>query len=489
LARDPRHLIGAISGQQPASQAAAGGRPSGEAWSVSEVVGRIEAALTESFGRLEVTGEISSFKRWRNGHWYFDLRDRNSVLPCTMRGTHNSRTDVEPEDGMQVLATGRIGYYRQQGKAQLVVTQLRELGRGELLEKLERIKGRLASEGLFDTGRKRALPAHPHRVGVVTSPQGAALQDILKVLRTRSPGVSVLLSPTRVQGHGASKDIAEALRRLDGLGRCDVIIIGRGGGALEDLMSFNMEVVARAIAGCATPVISSVGHETDTTLADLVADARAATPTHAAQLAVRETAAMHEKLRVCERRLEGEMRLLAHRSQQRLSTSARRLDDASRAHRQVAGQTLSELQHRLAACAPGRALADRRRRLDDVRHRLAACSPAGRLQAERERLSRSDLRLTQQVLTRRKEAGHELAAMSARLRALSPLAVLERGYALVEADDGLRTSIEDVAVGDELKLRFADGAARVEVKAVGPTGAPSSTGRADARTDDSRDRD
>lgn len=500
MARPPRSLIGLL--QDPDRAGPGMRRPSADrqalpdgACSVTEVLGRAERAIHQQIGEVLVVGEVSSFRRWRNGNWYFDLRDDHSALPAVMRSGHTHRTDVEPEDGMRVLAHGRMSLYRPQGKVQLLVTRLEAIGRGRFHAHIAQLEQKLLAEGLLDPARKKKLPEVPRRVGIVTSPQGAALQDMIKVLRRRSPGVSILLSPTRVQGNGASRDIAEALRRLDDTGLCDVILIGRGGGSLDDLMSFNMENVARAIVACRTPVISSVGHETDQTIADLVADVRAATPSHAAEIAVAHLGEVRRHLGALGRRLDsaarhrlrreearltadlrrlGEPRLLLYEAREDLGVLSRRLDALAEGRLDEGRRRLEELQARLLARAPARALAERRRRAAHLAERLAAARPAPRAEAARRSLAALHTRLAAAGRRGPAEARQRLREQVARLSALSPLAVLDRGYALVSGPGGVVTSASDLAAGDEVAVRFADGAVQVQV--LGP-GALTGAGR------------
>ncbi len=254
--------------------------------SVSALTGLIKGTLAEAFPALWVKGELTGFKRYGSGHLYFSLKDSGAVLACVMWKGRTGRLAFEPQDGLEVEAFGAISVYEPQGRYQLVVDEMRPAGVGALLLALEELKKQLAAEGLFDTARKRPLPRFPTRVGLVTSPSGAAVRDLVTVLRARWPSIGIVLAPVRVQGEGAAREIAEAIERFDRYGRVDLLIVGRGGGSLEDLWAFNEEPVVRAIAACRLPVISAVGHEVDVTLADFAADVRAATPSNAAELAV-----------------------------------------------------------------------------------------------------------------------------------------------------------------------------------------------------------
>jgi exodeoxyribonuclease VII large subunit len=325
----------------------------------------------------------------------------------------NTRVRVTPRDGLHVLVRARVGLYEPRGEYQLVVEHLEEAGEGALRRRFEELKARLAAEGLFDAAAKRAPPRLPRRIGVVTSPTGAAIRDILHVLARRFPAVPVLVYPVPVQGAGAAADIAAALRLASARAETDVLILARGGGSLEDLWSFNEEVVARAIRACRIPVITGVGHEVDTTIADFAADLRAPTPSGAAELAVPD-------------RLEW-LRALAH--------------------------TRSRLANAWARGAGGR-----RERLDWLARRLELMHPRTRLAARAQRLDELEARLTRALRRELADAGRRLAGAARTLHAVSPLATLERGYAIVATAEGqVVRSAADAAVGTPIEARTASG--------------------------------
>jgi exodeoxyribonuclease VII large subunit len=376
-----------------------------------------------------VRGELSNVSRSPQGHLFFTLKEEGASLSATMFRSQVARCRFNPENGMQVIALGRMAIYEPRGQYQMAVSELRLDGVGELYAAFLQLKEKLAAEGLFDPARKKKLPTLPARIGIVTSEQGAALRDMITTVCRRHPGVSILLSPALVQGAEAPESIIAALRRLWKLRstptRVDVIIVGRGGGSFEELNAFNHERVARAIAASPIPTISGVGHETDFTIADLVADARAATPTAAAALATPDHAA-------CVRRVE-ELRI-------RLSRALKRRLDRGR-------ERLEGVERRRAALTAERALDGRRRRLDDLRGRLerAAC----------------------RLLERRQAA---LSAAAGCLDALSPLKVLSRGYAVCRTASGeVVTRVAQAAVGAELELSLVDGCAAVRVEATAPS--------------------
>jgi exodeoxyribonuclease VII large subunit len=386
---------------------------------VSQLNQRIRESLEAAFDEVWVAGEVSNFRVPPSGHFYFSLKDRRSQIAAVMFRSANQLLPFRPEDGMEVVIRGRVGIYEVRGDLQLSVETMEPRGLGAQQLALEQLKQRLAAEGLFADARKRALPFLPHAVGIVTALRGAAIHDLLSVLRSRAPGVRIVVRPVRVQGKGAAPDIAQAVADLNRLGKPDVIIVGRGGGSLEDLWAFNDERVARAIAASRVPVVSAVGHEIDFTVSDLVADRRAPTPTAAAAMVVPD---------------QRDLRTWLDRS-----TLALRLA----IQRQIGAQ-----RERLAAHArhlrhPREVLKVMQQRLDDISER-ALRAISGRIRFAEQRL----------------RGGAE------RLQALSPLAVLQRGYSIARrAEDG--TVIRDAADlkdGEYLRLTFARGTARVRVE-------------------------
>ncbi|MBI4636172.1 MAG: exodeoxyribonuclease VII large subunit, partial [Candidatus Rokubacteria bacterium] len=322
--------------------------------SVSELTAQLRALLEERFPAVWVEGEISNFRQYPSGHAYFTLKDESAQLRCVLFRARQRRIRFEPADGLHVLAFGSVEVYAARGEYQLVVELLEPRGLGALQLAFEQLKARLAEEGLFDAARKRPLPRFPRKIGIVTSPAGAAIRDMLRVIGRRFGELSIVIAPARVQGEGAAEEIAAGLRDLNAVGDVDVIIVGRGGGSLEDLWAFNEEVVARAIAASKVPVISAVGHEVDVTIADFVADLRAPTPSAAAELVVREKQSVVESL--------AELRA-------RLTRAIVRRLEGDRAR-------LESLRHRRVLTDPARALRDVERRLDDARARLRHAAAA-----------------------------------------------------------------------------------------------------------------
>lgn len=388
-----------------------------EKYSVGRLVGEINSLLREAFTDIWVEGEVSGFKPAASGHWYFSLKDPDTeaVISCAMFRGDNSRVRKPPREGEKVLVFGGVDVYAPRGTFSLKIRRLELTGAGELARRLEELRARLAEEGLFDPARKRELPAYPRAIGVATSPTGAALQDILRVLGQRWPGLPVYLAPCRVQGEGAAAEIAAAVRLLNADGRADVLLVGRGGGSAEDLFCFNEEVVVRAIAASRIPTVSCVGHEVDVTLADFAADWRAATPSHAVErvVPVRDEVAGWVEER--EARLRGAMERRVRLLRERLARV--------------------RLQH------PRQKIERGRQRADELDERLRAAIARG-LQRRRDR------------------AG----AATRHLDALSPLKVLDRGYALVQRQGLAVTDSATLRTGDVVEARFAKGRATLVVK-------------------------
>jgi len=362
---------------------------------------------------VKLRGEISNFKHHSTGHLYFSLKDDEARVACVMFRSAATGLAFMPRDGMRVVLTGSAALYPAAGQYQFYVDAMRDDGVGELYLAFERLKNALQAEGLFDPALKKPLPLLPRGVGIITSPTGAVLHDIQQVARRRNPGVQLFLQPSAVQGEGAAEEIARAVAALDQRPDVDVIIVGRGGGSLEELWAFNEESVARAIFACKTPVVSAVGHETDFTIADFVADMRAATPSQAAELVIPRADDLREAL-------EGLRWRLCRAQAQRLALLGHRLDS---------------LLAKLRAHQPARRVQLRRAAADALFAMLASRAQA-KVSAERMRL----------------------AGLMGRLNALSPSQVLERGYALVTAEDGrLMTDARRVAAGDCVHIRLAKG--------------------------------
>lgn len=386
---------------------------------VSEITRQIKSSLEQRFPRVWVQGEISNFKRHTSGHLYFTLKDEGAQISAAMWRSRAEGLLLQPEDGMKVIARGAITVYPPRGSYQVDVDQLTPVGIGELQLAFERLKKKLAAEGLFDAEHKKPIPEFPERVGIITSETGAALQDIWSVLSRRFPALDVLLLPVRVQGVGAAEEIAEAIRDMNRYGRVDVIIVGRGGGSLEDLWPFNEEIVARAIYASTIPIVSAVGHEIDFSIADFVADLRAATPSAAAELIVRDRAEILELIRNS---------CYTMRSALQESVSSQR-------------ERVKSLVSSYSFNRPKDLVRESSQRVDEIERNITL------------KFSHNLQLLSQRHLT-----------LWHRLDALSPRGVLRRGYAIVRKGTKLVTSARALHTGDDATVRFHDGDVATKVQ-------------------------
>jgi exodeoxyribonuclease VII large subunit len=424
---------------------------------VAQLTEQLRGLVEERFPAVWVQGEISNFRLYGSGHAYFTLKDETAQVRAVLFRNRMRRLRFEPGDGQHVVVFGSLEVYAQRGEYQLVVEMVEPRGLGALQLAFEQLKARLTAEGLFEAGRKRPLPAFPRTIGIVTSPSGAALRDMLRVIGRRFAGLRIVVAPARVQGDGAGAEIARGVADLNALGGVDVIIVGRGGGSLEDLWAFNEEAVARAIAASKAPVISAVGHEVDFTIADFVADLRAPTPSAAAELVVREKQAVHDRLHD----LAGRLRRTAVRP---LRDLARRLDHTASRLERAAARPLRDLARRLdhAESRLSRGLdtaqRQRRHRVELLAARLQAVGPLARLAADRRRLERAQGRLHAEMARRLTRLQHRLGASAGRLDSLSPLAVLGRGYSLTLTPAGaVVRRAADLAPGDAVRVLLHQG--------------------------------
>jgi len=433
---------------------------------VSDLALRVKRSLDGAFDSIWVKGEVSNFRAYSSGHWYFTLKDSEAQLKGVMFSRDNRKLRFRPDDGDEVLVRGRVDVYTPRGDLQVVARHLEPLGAGQLQKAFEALKARLAAEGLFDADRKRPIPRVPRRIGIVTSEKAAALQDMLRVFESRDPTLAITLSPSRVQGEGAGREIAAALDLLGRYSDVELILCGRGGGSLEDLWAFNEEVVARAIVRCPVPVISCVGHEIDFTISDFVADLRAPTPSAAAEVAVPVRADLEAAVRARVQRLSGAvLRELARRQRRvgelrsRLITPRRRVD--------LAAQRLDDVRLRLAR-ATELSITLRRQRLNAATGRLRALAPRRDLVAARARLARTEHALVTAHAVGLRARRQRLEVARRALYALGPLQALARGYALARTMPGrevLRDSAQ-VSVGDAIQVRLAQGALDCRVEGV-----------------------
>src|SRR5213083_28260 len=431
---------------------------------VTQLAALVREALEGGVGSVWVAGEISNLRRAPSGHVYFTLKDEQSQLDAVLFRSGAQALAFRPADGMEVLVYGRVGLYPARGALQLYVDTMEPRGLGALQLAFEQLKARLGAEGLFAAGRKRPLPSFPRAVGIVTALGGAVIHDMRTVLRKRWPACRIVVRPVRVQGAGAGREVAEGIEDLNRLGGLDVLIVGRGGGSLEDLWAFNEEVTARAIAASAIPVVSAVGHEVDFTIADFVADARAPTPTAAAALVVpaRAEAALR--------------RALARRvavARERVAGLERALGDPARRVRDL-GQRIDDLAARVRRGLLRR-LAWERREVMTLATRLARSGPAPGLPRARERMAAAGERLRFALAVRLRHARGTVEQAAGRLDALSPLACLQRGYAIVRRGDSTGPVVRDadaLAAGDAVALVFARGRARARIEGTEPEKEP-----------------
>ena len=429
---------------------------------LNQSVGRL---LERSFPLTWIAGELSNVTRAASGHWYFTLKDASAQVRAVMFRGRAQYVDFSPREGDKVEVRATIGLYAARGDFQLNVENMRRAGVGNLYEAFIKLKSRLASEGLFDQERKRELPVFPRTIGIVTSPQAAALRDILSALRRRAPHIQVVLYPTAVQGEGSAEKIAAAIRNASQRAECDVLLVSRGGGSLEDLWSFNDERVARAIADCAMPVISGVGHETDVTIADFVADVRAPTPTAAAELAATPRDDWFAAVGQHADDLTDALRRQLDDRTQTLDWLAHRLQSPGAAirHQQLRLSTLqSRLQH--ATTTP---LVAARYRLDKVRQRLMHALPDTRM--AQTRLSAQATQLSAAYTSRLGAHHYKLDALRGKLELLAPQRTLERGYAILRDEQGqiIRRTAQ-LQAPQRLALTVAEGSAHIDISRVEP---------------------
>jgi len=418
--------------------------PGRKVWRVAELTAQVRELLERAFRDLWVQGEVSNFRVSPYGHYYFTLKDASAQLRCFVNKKDARFLRLRPEDGLEVTVRGALGVYEARGDYQLLVNYLEPVGLGALQLAFEQLKARLQAEGLFAASRKKPLPMLPQRLGLITSPRGAAVADMIRILRRRYENLHLLLYPVRVQGEGAAEEMVEALEFFNRAApRVDVIILARGGGSLEDLWAFNEEVLARAIAASKIPVITGVGHETDFTIADFVADLRAPTPSAAAELVIKSKEQLKERLQALEARMAQLVRYQTLHSRQRLTELLaapgwRRLEGLVREQSQRADELAAALRLALRD-----SVAEARQRWALAAARLASFDLRGRVRQERLRLK----------------------ALAGQLHQLSPMRVLERGYAIVFDEAGnVVKSAGAVSVGDALAIQLARGRLRAEVK-------------------------
>lgn len=439
-------------------------KPAPEPLTVTAVTARLKRLIdgAEDLKFVSVIGEISGFKHHLGKHMYFQMKDAGAVLKCVFFHPANRALDFTPADGAEVVVTGSVQVYPTQGTYQMYVRTMTKSGAGMLYRKFEELKKKLVEEGLTSADRKRPLPEFPERIGIVASIESAGLQDILNVLRRRYPLAEVVIAPVAVEGEASAPSIARGLEAMAVRGNADVVIVGRGGGSIESLWGFNTELVARAIAAMPVPVITAVGHETDTTIADLVADRRAATPTEAAELAtpsidgLRAALAGHrdQLARLLARRMRGcEERFVA------LGRALRSPESALNLRTERVDRLLEAMTSGFAA-----RLSLRARRTDAARHRLAVRSPHRLLVETRARLDGASVRMRHAVAARFAVGDRAFSLAAARLVSASPTAILARGYAIALQEGRAVKSADQVAPGSEIEVRLHRGRLTADVK-------------------------
>ena len=445
---------------------AANGREQ-QVFTVTRLNSAVRMILEQDLGLVWLTGELSNLAMPSSGHWYFSLKDLGAQVRCAMFKGNNRRVVFRPQDGMQVLVQARVSLYEPRGDYQLIIESMQPAGDGVLALRFEELKRRLGAEGLFDEGRKRPLPREPRAVGLVTSATGAALHDMLTVLKRRAPDLPIFIYPTQVQGSAAIGQIVAAIALANSRAEVDVLIVGRGGGSLEDLWCFNEEGVARAIANSAIPVISAVGHEVDVTISDFAADLRAPTPSAAAELVAPDQSARAQRLAHLWQRLVQAMNRHQTAARHGFVLLQKRLDHQDPKRRlEQQSQRLDELSARLQQLLNQR-LHQGERRLANLELRLQAKSPERLLAIGRRRHQLAQERLHALIAKRQDQASHRLAMLTARLDGVSPLATLGRGYSITRTQSGdVINRAAQVNAGQTLVTTLAEGHLQVRVEEV-----------------------
>ncbi|TOP48733.1 exodeoxyribonuclease VII large subunit [Vibrio parahaemolyticus] len=427
-------------------------------FTVSRLNAEVRLLLENEMGIVWLVGEISNFSAPVSGHWYLTLKDSRAQVKCAMFRGNNRRVTFKPANGNQVLVKARLSLYEPRGDYQLIIESMQPEGDGRLQQEFEELKMKLAAEGLFAQTNKLPLPEHPKRVGVITSKTGAALYDILDVLKRRDPSLPVVIYPTMVQGDDAAIQIAQAIGRANSRNECDVLIVGRGGGSLEDLWCFNNEILARTIAASQIPIISAVGHEVDMTIADFVADVRAPTPSAAAELVSRDNSHKDQSLVAKQHKLASAMRYYLAQQKQQSAQLLHRLERQHPSYQlQHQSQQLDELDMRLRR-AMQRFIDTRQQAVERKHHRLQLNSPVKHLAQQKSRLERIEHKLLDAMDRKLLTMRHQLAIAAEKLDTVSPLATLKRGYSITQTEQGkVVRSADDVKTGDLLVTRLANG--------------------------------
>ena len=438
-------------------------------YTVSRLNQSVRLLLEREMGQVWISGEISNFSQPSSGHWYFTLKDDTAQVRCAMFRNSNRRVTFRPQHGQQVLVRANITLYEPRGDYQIIVESMQPAGEGLLQQKYEQLKAKLQAEGLFDQQHKQSLPSPAHCVGVITSKTGAALHDILHVLKRRDPSLPVIIYPTAVQGDDAPGQIVRAIELANARQECDVLIVGRGGGSLEDLWSFNDERVARAIFASAIPVVSAVGHETDVTIADFIADLRAPTPSAAAEMVSRNQQELLRQILSAQQRLGMAMDyFLANRSR-RFTQIYHRLQQQHPQLRLARQQTaLERLNQRMNVAIDGQ-LKRTSQRQSRLLQRLNQQNPQPRIHRAQTRIQQLEYRLAENVRSRLSATRERFGNAVTHLEAVSPLSTLARGYSISTATDGkVLKKVTQVKAGDVMTTRLEDGWVESEVKSITP---------------------
>ncbi|EKO3905147.1 exodeoxyribonuclease VII large subunit [Vibrio fluvialis] len=427
-------------------------------YTVSRLNAEVRLLLENEMGIVWLLGEISNFSAPVSGHWYLTLKDSRAQVKCAMFKGSNRLVRFKPQNGQQVLVKARLSLYEPRGDYQIIIESMQPEGDGRLQQEFDQLKMQLAAEGLFAQTLKKPLPEHPRCVGIITSKTGAALHDILQVLKRRDPSLPIIIYPTLVQGEDAAIQIAQAIGRANARGECDVLIVGRGGGSLEDLWCFNHEIVARTIAASQIPIISAVGHEIDVTIADFVADVRAPTPSAAAELVSRDNSHKKQAFQGYEHKLASAMRHYFAEQKVSLKQLQYRLDKQHPMYRlQRQQQQLDELDMRLER-AVQKQLNGTRQHLARQQHRLQLLSPEKTLREQRYTLALRERNLIDAMQRQLVMSQHRFTRLIDKLDTVSPLATLSRGYSITQTAQGkIVRQATDVKTGDQLITRLADG--------------------------------
>jgi exodeoxyribonuclease VII large subunit len=440
-------------------------QPGGDAiWTISGLNSEVKIMLSKGIGTVWVEGEISNFVRPASGHWYFTLKDEKAQCRAAMFKGRNNQVDFQPQNGQKVLVRAQVTLYEARGEYQLIVDHLEDAGVGELMRRYEQLKAKLAGEGLFDANLKKEIPQHPRKIALVTSASGAAIRDVLSVIERRAPHIPVLVFPTQVQGEKAAAQIIQALKQVETFAQCDVVLLVRGGGSLEDMWCFNDEALARTIAAFPIPIVSGVGHEIDFSIADFVSDLRAPTPSVAAETITPDRNELMQNLDDQVSRLLGQLGLRLDQSRDRLGYLLKSLDQ------QHPTRQFEQFKMRLTHASES-LLKRTRYQLGEETHRLKLSQKSLMQFSPKKSISNYQQQM-ERLLTDHQDAmrqklllcRHQLSLNSRTLDTLSPLKTLSRGFATVSKDANLVTSVNQLVRGDEIEITLADGKSAATVK-------------------------